>query len=160
MLKKIVHIVVIILAAFGLMSFLPTISEVDMHTQDNHEEIHGESHMDHMHDQVDVSDVENIPAVSLNVSEDSKSGWNLNIQTENFEFDPKNANAEHVNGFGHAHLYINGEKITRLYGEWYYIDQALLKDGENEIMVTLNTNDHKDLIANDESVADVVVVAK
>lgn len=45
---------------------------------------------------VDVSDRENIPDVTLHASEDSLSGWNLRIETENFEFAPEKIGMEHV----------------------------------------------------------------
>lgn len=85
---------------------------------------------------------ENAPTVELEVLSDSKSGWNINIKTSNFEFSPENVNSEHVLGEGHAHLYIDDIKITRVYSNWYHIPE--LSKGEHNIKVTLNSNDHRD----------------
>ncbi len=43
---------------------------------------------------------------------------------------------------GHAHLYIDDKKITRIYAPWFYIPTKWLKKGTNQVRVTLNTNDH------------------
>ena len=83
------------------------------------------------------------PSVSVNVSPDPESGWNLHVTTRNFRFAPQNASAAHVPGEGHAHVYVNGTKIARLYGEWLHI--AELPKGSNRIEVTLNANDHRGL---------------
>ena len=40
---------------------------------------------------------------------------------------------EHVDGEGHTHLYIDGEKITRVYSNWYYLGK--LEPGEHTIRV-------------------------
>ena len=55
-----------------------------------------------------------------------------------------------------AHLYINGEKVARLYGPWYHI--AYLEPGKNEILVTLNANNHGEYLHDGEVIADTVTV--
>jgi hypothetical protein len=66
------------------------------------------------------------------------------MQADNFRFVPEHASRAHVLGEGHAHLYINGNKVTRLYGEWYHI--PALSPGTHKIVVTLNANSHEDLV--------------
>ena len=83
------------------------------------------------------------PKLEISVSADPESGWNLNVRTENFRFAPENASKAHVQGEGHAHVYVNGAKIARLYGAWLHIPE--LPQGMNAISVTLNTNDHRQL---------------
>ena len=83
------------------------------------------------------------PELEISVSADPDSGWNLNVQTENFRFAPENAGVAHVQGEGHAHVYVNGTKIARLYGAWFHIPE--LPQGMNVISVTLTTNDHRQL---------------
>jgi hypothetical protein len=61
-----------------------------------------------------------------------------------------------VAGEGHAHLYIDGKKITRLYGEWYFIPS--LKPGTHTIRVTLNANTHEDYAVGGKLVEDTVTV--
>lgn len=84
----------------------------------------------------------NAPMVSFSVAEDAKSGWNITIDTRNFTFTPKNVNQANVEGEGHAHLYIEGEKIARLYGPYFHYAGDF--DGTKTFRVTLNANDHSE----------------
>ncbi len=81
------------------------------------------------------------PLLSITVMPDELSGYNLYLKAENFDFAPRNASREHVAGEGHAHIYVNGEKVNRLYSDWYHL--STLPAGEVEVQVTLNTNDHR-----------------
>ena len=83
------------------------------------------------------------PSLALEALKDPMAGWNLYIQTENFTFSPENASLDHVNGEGHAHVYINGEKLGRFYAPWVHLDN--LPAGEVTVEVTLNANDHRPL---------------
>jgi hypothetical protein len=96
------------------------------------------------HGKLEVGDVAAPPTVKVTVRKDPKAGWNLQIQVENFRFAPEHASTPHVPGEGHAHLFIDGKKITRLYGEWYHI--PVLTAGTHKITVTLNANSHEDLM--------------
>jgi LEA14-like dessication related protein len=49
-------------------------------------------------------------------------------------------NGENVQNTGHAHLYVNGIKIARLYGPDFHIPD--LPAGEHELTVNLSSNDH------------------
>lgn len=90
-----------------------------------------------------------VPSVMIHPSRDSNGGWNLHIMTKNFKFTPGNAGATDVPGEGHAHLYVNGKKVGRVYGEWFHL---LIPKGENKIKVTLNTNSHKDYFKDGEQI--------
>ncbi|MEC8244889.1 MAG: hypothetical protein VX047_00480, partial [Pseudomonadota bacterium] len=46
---------------------------------------------------------------------------------------------------GHAHVYVNGMKLGRVYGDWYHIGSLPL--GRNEVSVSLYANDHSGLSA-------------
>ena len=94
----------------------------------------------HGHGDAPLFDSEAAPSVALSITEDPKSGWNVQLRADGFEFTPRAVNAEPVDGEGHAHLYIDGQKITRLYGPWWHI--AELPAGEHEVMVELSANDH------------------
>lgn len=83
------------------------------------------------------------PTLKMMVMPDPATGWNLHIMTTNFEFSPQNASRDHVDGEGHAHVYVNGQKLARHYGPWMHI--ADLEPGEHVISVTLNSNDHREL---------------
>jgi hypothetical protein len=94
--------------------------------------------------------------VELLVSKDAKMGHNINVKTKAFKWAPWNASKPHVQGQGHAHLYVDGEKVTRLYGPWYYIKD--LAKGRHTIKVTLNGNDHGDYVRDEKAIAAMKVV--
>lgn len=110
----------------------------------------------HNHEQLEVVNNSSIPSISTEIIKDPKSGWNLHIETDNFRFSPENASTEHIEGEGHAHLYINEQKITRIYSNWYYIEK--LAPGKNEIKVTLNSNDHKELAINGSTIESINII--
>lgn len=115
----------------------------------------------HMHsEQYEVPEDMSVPNLELSVEEDPKSGWNLLLTVENFEFSAESASLDHEDGKGHAHLYINEKKITRLYDEWVYLPDDWLKKGENEIHVTLNTNDHLDYAVNGDPIEVSIFITK
>jgi hypothetical protein len=87
----------------------------------------------------------------LRVSKDRKMGYNINVRTTAFRWAPWNASKPHVQGQGHGHLYVNGKKVTRLYGPWYFLGD--LKKGRNVIKVTLNGNDHGDYVRDGAPIA-------
>lgn len=89
--------------------------------------------------------------VSSTVTKDAKMGYNLHVRTTRFRWAPWNASAAHDNGQGHAHLYVDGKKATRLYGPWYYL--GTLKKGRHTVKVTLNGNDHDDYVHGTKMVA-------
>jgi hypothetical protein len=94
--------------------------------------------------------------VSLDVSADPMSGYNVHIVTTGFAWAPERASLDHVVGEGHAHLYVNGEKVARVYGPWYHLDA--LPSASAEVRVTLNTNTHDDYAHDGVVVADSVTV--
>lgn len=103
-------------------------------------------HAHHQHMPLMIPDDAAVPSVQLSITQDSKSGWNLSLELDNFRFAPENLDKTESYTYqeGHAHLYVNGNKITRLYSPWYYFPR--LVPGEYEITVTLNTNGHQDLM--------------
>ena len=84
-----------------------------------------------------------MPTLDTAVYRDPGAGWNLNVITTNFIFDAKSAGLENVEGHGHAHVYVNGVKLGRVYGAWHHIGALPL--GENEVTVALYANDHSAL---------------
>jgi len=96
------------------------------------------------------------PTLDIALTADPASGWNLHIKTTNFRFSPERASLEHVAGEGHAHVYVNGVKIARHYGPWIHI--ATLPKGENTVMVSLNSNDHRTLAVGEKPLTSSVSV--
>jgi hypothetical protein len=125
------------------------------HGDMNHQDMHGE-HESHGHSSIEVDATQPIPQVSIAIVADSASGWNLEITTTNFEFSGATVGQANSPNQGHAHLYANGEKIARVYGNWYHIPQ--LPSGEVTLEVVLNSNQHQALTYNGTPIAAAEVV--
>ena len=82
-------------------------------------------------------------SVSISAEPDAQGGVNVQIVTDGFRFAPDLVDQAHTPGAGHAHIYVDGEKLGRVFGNEYHIEQ--LAPGEHEIRVSLNTNDHSEL---------------
>ena len=106
-------------------------------TNQSKEHLHSSSHAS-----MEVPDSMKIPAADFKIHEDKKSGWNIEIFYENITISPEKASSPHVDGQGHAHIYVNGEKINRVYGNWYHLGN--LEPGTNEIKITLSSNNHSE----------------
>lgn len=94
---------------------------------------------DMQHGMLEIA-AEGAPEVALSVEKDPMAGWNVVVTTENFAFTPEKVNSDNVDNTGHAHLYVDGIKIARLYGSYFHIPD--LPAGEHEISVSLSSNDH------------------
>jgi len=112
---------------------------------------------DHHHPPLEVSGQQPIPTVQLKVHPDPKGGWNLEVQVSHFRFAPERVNSKSVTTTeGHAHLYIDGQKVTRLYGSWYYLPK--LAAGQRQLTVSLNANGHEALLYKGQPIAATVTV--
>lgn len=108
---------------------------------EGHDHSSGENSHDHAHDEyVNVTGAL-IPNVDFDLLKDSVGGWNVHIITENFTFAPENVNTPSKEGEGHAHIYVDGKKIARVYGEWFHVGN--IDPGAREVRVTLNANSHE-----------------
>lgn len=94
-----------------------------------------------MHPKFEIPRGAPVPSVMIHAEKDTMGGWNIHLMTKNFEFTPEKAGLDDILGQGHAHLYVNGKKVARVYGNWFH---TTLVKGINKIKVTLNTNSHKD----------------
>jgi hypothetical protein len=126
--------------------------EAHQHSQDP---AHSENN--HEHGSIEVPANQPMPTVNLVVHPDQRQGWNLEVQVTNFKFAPEQVNqATGTTAEGHAHLYIDGIKITRLYSNWYYLES--LAPGSHEIAVSLNTNTHETLLHDGQPIQSTVVI--
>ena len=91
---------------------------------------------------VNVGEWAAAPTLETAVYADPVSGWN-SIWSPNFTFDAAAAGRENIEGHGHAHVYVNGVKLGRVYGDWYHIGKLPL--GRNDVSVSLYANDHSGL---------------
>ncbi len=121
---------------------------------------HGGGHAETMaHDHsrsVNLPAGPNAPGLEIALTPDPMAGWNLQVLPQNFRFAPQNASGEDAPGEGHAHVYVNGVKLSRLYGNWMHIPE--LPKGEVEVEVSLNANSHSALTVDNEPVAASVTV--
>ena len=95
-----------------------------------------------------------LPTITAKLEKDPVSGFNLNLETRNFTFAPALSGREHKNGMGHAHLYIDGQKIARLYGNWFHISE-FPKDA-NSLEITLNSNNHRPFFVNNSIISSII----
>ena len=130
--------------------------EMDMFTE-NEMSSHD---MTHSHGMIEVNENRPIPTVAISAMKDTKDGYNLLITTENYNFTPEAIAQDSVQREGHAHLYVNGTKVARLYGNWFHLPNSELDDGENVIQVTLNANDHRDWVVDGATISSSVTVSK
>lgn len=79
------------------------------------------------------------PEISLTLWPDAGRDMNLRVDAPGFTFTPEEVNGAVTPGTGHGHIYVNGEKIARLYGAYAHLTD--IPEGA-EIRVTLNANDH------------------
>ena len=144
---KIILIVIIVALLVSFLSFKNKDKQTNAHDAMKHEMI-----------QVDKNIPE--PTISVEAIKDAKDGYNLHIVTTNYKWTPEKVNTSPIQGEGHAHIYVNGVKLARLYGEWFNISASELKEGANEITVTLNANDHSEWTLGEEHLSDTVIVTK
>lgn len=98
------------------------------------------------------------PQVGITVEQDAMNGWNVTLSTDNFTFTPLMVNGAHAANTGHAHLYVDGVKIARLYGPHFHI--PFLPAGEREISVKLSSNDHAYYLIDGNPIAARAVVTQ
>ena len=130
----------VIVVLFGLGACQPSDSN-EHKNKDTTQQTH--DHSQHVHGDLEVlSFGENtkIPSVSFKVMPDSMSGWNIHIETQNFRFTPENINSDAAANEGHAHIYVDGFKMARIYSNWYHLKK--LTPGEHIVRISLNANDH------------------
>ena len=115
------------------------------------------SHHDHG-SSVEVAEGVPVPTIAIEVTEDPVEGWNLRVLTTDFKIVPENVSTAPIDGEGHMHLYVDGEKVSRLYGEWHHIGP--LAPGEHEVRVELSANDHSAMAVDGDIIdATAVIVA-
>ena len=95
-----------------------------------------------LHPLVEVPEGEPLPSMSLRLTRDRMDGFNLYLDTTNFRFTPQNLGGTIIANEGHAHLYVNGEKVARMYSPWHHLSEKALRPGINRIEVEFSANDH------------------
>jgi len=84
------------------------------------------------------------PISVLKIQKDPTGGFNVHVVTTNFVWRPEMASMQHVPGEGHAHVYLDGRKIMRIYNDWFHLNtyQFSTKPGEQLLSIEFVGNDH------------------
>ncbi|MBE4909471.1 hypothetical protein IMZ08_15580 [Bacillus luteolus] len=129
---------------YRLVSFFVIFTFVSImiffHYQYGHHSAFGHA-QSHHEETVEIPISYRLPAITASITQDQSGSWLLEIMTSNFTFTPKKTGSTVIQyNEGHAHLYINGKKINRLYGNYYNLGN--LSPGTYAVKVTLNANNH------------------
>lgn len=114
----------------------------------------------HKHPLREVSHDLPVPTLTHLVFPDAIDGHNIQLLVEKFKFSPASINREVVDNEGHAHLYVNGTKVGRIYSKWLHLPSFLLEPGVNFVSVTLNANDHSEWAIGGTAISSTVRVLK
>jgi copper(I)-binding protein len=110
---------------------------------------------DMQHGQTNGVAVTPAPTLSLDLPQGPcTAGFPLALRVENFTFVQADGDAVHVPNQGHAHVYLNGLKLGRLYAPTF--DVGGLAPGTYRLRVSLNTNDHRPYLKGGAAVSQVV----
>lgn len=98
--------------------------------------------MVHDYAPIQVPDNVPLPQLALSFHRDAMSGVNLHLELRNFALGPPERQEQPGLLNGHAHLYINGKKIQRVYGPDLHLPAELFQPGINLVLVSLNAHSH------------------
>ncbi len=99
--------------------------------------------------------VANTPTIAISAPEGmTADGGELLVETGNFVFRQAAEMVPHVDNEGHAHVYLNGLKLGRLYGSTTRIGSLL--PGQYTLDISLNTNDHRPYLDDGDTVSDTM----
>jgi len=100
------------------------------------------------------------PTISLGVKKDPTGGFNVQVMTTNFTWTPESASEKHIEGQGHAHVYLANQKIIRLYNNWFHLNtfQFAETSGEQLLRVELVGNDHSPITVNAQQISSELLV--
>ncbi len=100
----------------------------------NEEDGHSHGHS------IEVPEGMTVPTISIEVVADPMSGQNLFVKLADFDVSPETASTDPVDGQGHLHLYVDGERTARFYNEALHLTG--LSAGEHVIEVEVSANNH------------------
>lgn len=95
---------------------------------------------------------EDIPAPAIAIeTEKTETGWRIHVNVENFELAESTMHTGNINyDTGHAHLYVSGLKIARVFEDT--VELGKLGPGKHELRVILVSDDHRALKVDGEFV--------
>ena len=103
----------------------------------------------------DVPTGETPPRLGLILTPENDS-WTVTLELRDFTLSPDTVDMAHQPGQGHAHLYLDGLKLQRMYTNQARI--GALPPGRHMVKVTLNTNDHRAFRVKGEPVSALALI--
>ena len=130
----------------------PMVADDNGGDDDHHHQDGGAHSHSHSSDMAAHDTLESEVPVSVEIAAEVEDGGGVNVHiiADGWRWAPESVNAAHEPGAGHAHIYVDGVKVGRVYGPDYKL--IGLESGERHIRVTLNSNDHKQLTVGGEPV--------
>lgn len=126
-----------------------------------HPDSNDQAHTHHHHGSKAVPESVKDACFKVDIEADGTTGFNLKLNANGFRFQtpvkawqPKTPS--HYSG--HAHLMVNGTKITRVYSEQFYFSKSHLNEGLNSIKLILASDDHENWMFGEEQVQAVITV--
>jgi len=100
------------------------------------------------------------PTALLELKKDPTGGFNVHVVTTNFTWRPEMASMKHVPGEGHAHVFLDGRKIMRIYNEWFHLNtyQFATRSGEQLLSIEFVGNDHSPYTIKGSPIGDTRIV--
>lgn len=113
----------------------------------------------HQHKALEIPAGVPIPGIAMNVARDPIDGINVLLSIENYLMNsPLDPREDSVVLQGHAHVFVNGVKKQRLYGNALHIPADWLKKGVNQVAVSLNSHEHENWTIDGKSIVGSVFV--
>ena len=113
-----------------------------------------DAHAGHAH-VLDLGPVEVAPKVTMDLRPDG-DGWTVTLNSGAFNLTKEGVDGANVPGQGHAHLYLGGLKLQRMYGPVAHI--GALPKGQHILQVILNSHDHQALYAGGKPVGAIALI--
>lgn len=116
----------------------------------------------HQHLAKDIGD-HLVPKIALSVFRDGMDGVNLHVDLAHYTLNAPDTKlpieaCSRAQLQGHAHVFVNGEKVQRLYGQDMHIPQVWLNEGVNQIAVSLNSHEHENWTTDDKPIMSSVFI--
>ncbi len=130
------------------------------HGDDHGDGDHGEhgDHGGHSHGEpIEVPDSMTVPTVALSAVADPVSGHNLFIDLADFDISVENVSSDPVDGEGHLHLYVDGDRVGRIYNTELHLDG--LEPGEHMVMIEVNANNHAPYAVDGETITAMTMIS-
>jgi len=109
---------------------------------------------------MEIGDVD-ASAFGVSLIKDVKgAGWVVSVSVDsNFTWDPSNASKRHFEGHGHAHVYLDGVKLSRLYCGLYFLPASkVAMPMHSKVRIVFYNNLHKEYVHNGVSLSREIYV--